>query len=112
MYKGQPKDADEFDQFVFHDAVGRCGLKARDARAKAEYYASWINQAIARLECAGDDAELHATLREVRQDIRNLETRHGWDGHMMSAFQKRQQSMSSKTQPAELLAPGESRAEH
>ena len=93
-----PKDEfrDEFDRFVFHDAVERGGLKPRDARAKAEFYAAWIHQAIARLECAGDGAELTATLREVRQDIRNLETRHGWDGQLMSAFQKRQQAMQPK----------------
>ena len=83
---------DEFDQFVFHDAVERCGLKPRDARAKVEFYASWIHQAIARLDCAGSDAELRAALKETKQDIRNLEARHGWDGQLMSAFQKRQQA--------------------
>jgi uncharacterized protein YukE len=86
---------DEFDQFVFRDAVERCGLKPRDAHAKVDFYASWIHQAIARLECAGSDAELSAALKETRQDIRNLEARHGWDGQLMSAFQKLQQAAPS-----------------
>ncbi|HEV7693751.1 MAG TPA: hypothetical protein VGO52_23145 [Hyphomonadaceae bacterium] len=89
--------ADEFDRFVFHDAVERCGLKPRDAHAKVEFYASWIHQAIARLECAGSDAELRAALKETKQDIRNLEARHGWDGQLMSSFQKRQQAMPPKS---------------
>jgi len=85
---------DEFDQFVFRDAVERCGLKPRDARAKVEFYASWIHQAMARLECAGSEPELRAALKETRQDIRNLEARHGWDGQLMAAFQKRQQAIA------------------
>ena len=99
--------ADEFDQFVFHDAVERCGLKPRDAHAKVEFYASWIHQAIARLECAGSNAELRAALKETRQDIRNLETRHGWDGQLMSSFQKRQQAMPSHTGSARTPAASE-----
>jgi hypothetical protein len=93
---------DEFDRFVFHDAVERCGLKPRDARAKVEFYAAWIHQAIARLACAGSEPELHAALKETKQDIRNLEGRHGWDGQLMSAFQKRQQAMPVNPSPAGL----------
>jgi hypothetical protein len=84
-------DKDAFSQFVFHDAISRCGLKPRDARAKADYYAAWIHQALARLDCAGDAAERRAALKEIKQDIRNLEARHGWDGQLMSAFQTHQQ---------------------
>jgi hypothetical protein len=101
---------DEFDQFVFRDAVERCGLKPRDAHAKVEFYASWIHQAIARLECAGSEPELRAALKETKQDIRNLEARHGWDGQLMSTFQRRQQAMPVKPShvgSARILAAGE-----
>jgi hypothetical protein len=106
-------DKDAFSQFVFHDAVARGGLKPRDARAKAGFYTAWINQAIARLECAGSQAEHRAALLEIKQDIRNLQSRHGWDGQLMSAFEARQDTMQAMTSSAgseQRLASSQSRA--
>lgn len=89
-------DKNAFSQFVFHDAVARCGLKPRDARAKAEFYTAWIHQAIARLRCAGSEPEHRAALMEIKQDIRHLQQRHGWDDQLMTAFQTLQDATPSK----------------
>jgi hypothetical protein len=107
---------DEFDQFVFHDAIKHCGLTARDAHAKVDHHSSWIHQAVVRLGHAESPAELCAAQREIEQDICSIEAWHDWDQQLMSAFRKRQHAAlarSSKTEtakvePAGIPAPGES----
>jgi hypothetical protein len=102
---------DEFDQFVFHDAVERCGLKARDARARVEHHSSWIHHALVRLGYAESPAERRAAQREIEQDIRNIEKRHGWDQQMLSAFRERQQAVPvspAQLEPAGIPVTGES----
>lgn len=107
---------DEFDQFVFHDAIKHCGLKARDAHAKVDRHSSWIHHAVVRLGYAESPAELCAAQREIEQDICNIEARHGWDQQLMCAFRRRQQAAlarSSKTETAKVEpvgtpVPGES----
>lgn len=91
---------DAFDHFVFHDALNRCGLKAREARAMVERQRSWIDHAIARLNFARGADELRAAQNEIEQDIRNIEARHGWDQQMISAFHKRQQAALAQTSEA------------
>jgi len=107
---------DEFDQFVFHDAIKRCGLKARDADAKVDRHSSWIHHAVVRLEYAESPAELCAAQREIEQGICNIEARHCWDQQLMYAFRKRQwaalarspETETAKFEPAQIPAPGES----
>ncbi len=91
---------DEFDHFVFHDARERCGLKARAARAEVDRHRSWIHHAIVRLGYAQSEDELRAAQNEIEQDIRNIQSRHGWDQQMMSAFRKRQQAALAQTSEA------------
>jgi hypothetical protein len=91
---------DEFDHFVFHDALVRCGLKASEARAKVEHHRHWIHHAIVRLGYAQGDDELRAAQNEIEQDIRNIQARHGWDQQMMSAFHKRQQAALAQSSEA------------
>lgn len=81
--------ADEFDQFVYSDAIGRLGLDRRNAHAKVEYYVSWIHHAIVRLSCAESDAERRAANAEIEQDIRHMEARLGWDRELLFAYRKR-----------------------
>ena len=78
--------SDEFDRFVFADAVGRCGLKQRDAQARVAHYSAWIHHAMVRLGCAQSAAERRAARREIEQDIRNIEARLGWSEQLLSAF--------------------------
>lgn len=86
---------DAFDQFVFHDAIERCGLKAGEAHAKVNLHRSWIHHAIVRLRCTESDLEARAAELEIEQDILNIEVRRGWDGEMLSAFREHRRSVLS-----------------
>ena len=81
--------SDEFDTFVYQDAIERCGLSVRNACARVDQYNSWIQHAIVRLGCAACAAEFRATEQELEQDIRIIETRLGWSGELMKAYRKR-----------------------
>ena len=83
MYK------DEFDSFVYHDAIECCGLSVRNACAKVDHYGSWIEHAIVRLRYAESSAEMHAAQQEIEQDIRIIEVKLAWDGQLLRAFRKR-----------------------
>ena len=91
---------DAFDQFVFHDAIERCGLKARDASAKVDFHNLWIHHAIVRLSYAESDAEVRAAQQEIEQDIQNIQARHGWEGQMLSAFRERREALPTKSPEA------------
>ncbi|HVY87293.1 MAG TPA: hypothetical protein VG942_00390 [Hyphomonadaceae bacterium] len=80
---------DEFDSFIYHDAIERCGLSVRNACAKVDHYGSWIQHAIVRLGYAQTAAEMRAAQQEVEQDIRIMEAKLAWDGQLMDAFRKR-----------------------
>lgn len=95
---------DDFDQFVFHDAVTRCGLSTRDAWGRVDHYSSWIHHAIVRLGYAEGDDELRAAQQEIEQDIRNVQTRHGWDGQLMAAFRRRWEAAPGRTAGSSRLA--------
>jgi len=87
---------DEFDQFVYSDAVRRRGLNRQRARAKVEHYSSWIHHAIVRLSHAENDAELRAANAEIEQDIRHLEVRLGWDRELLLAYRKRRDEAAER----------------
>src|SRR5690349_18032020 len=100
---------DEFDAFVYHDAINRCGLSVRNACAKVDHYASWIQHAIVRLGCAESSVELHAAQQEIEQDIRIVEAKLGWCGELLTAFRKRSDEALHQA-PAEFLAHGKASA--
>ena len=89
---------DEFDQFVYSDAVERRGLKGRKAHAQVEYYVSWIHHAIVRLSNPENDAEFRAANAEIEQDIRHMQARLGWDRELLLAYRRRRdEAMSGRS---------------
>ena len=94
---------DDFDSFVYHDAINRCGLSVRNACAKVDHYGSWIQHAIVRLGYAESAAELRAAQQEIEQDIRIMEAKLAWDGQLLGAFRKRRDEALQQA-PSEVLA--------
>jgi hypothetical protein len=80
---------DEFDQFVYSDAIERRSLKGQNAHAQVEYYVSWIHHAIVRLSHTENDAEFRAANAEIEQDIRHMQARLGWDSELLLAYRRR-----------------------
>lgn len=105
IHMGGSMYSDEFDRFVFQDAITREGLKARDAHAKVEHHSAWIHHALVRLGYAESPAERRAAQREIEQDIKHIQNRHGWGQELMCEFRRRRDDLPALRQTPNCKSP-------